>query len=139
MTCKHDGADYCLKGYLKRNAGGDCRYYERIKLYLSGPVTFDAGYREKFLRVENQLFDAGFYPVNPAACIPANTEWTDAMKQAIVLMLQCDGLVLLGGWKDSRGANIEVRLAAMLGIPARPVERWLAKRPGIPEAEENAV
>jgi hypothetical protein len=124
MSCKHDGPDYCLKGFLKRNAGPECRYYEQIRLYICGPITGDDQYRVKFLNAENGLYEAGFCPVNPAACIPAATDWNQAMRQAINLMLKCDGVALLPGWKESRGARIEARLAGELGIPVKPIHEW---------------
>jgi hypothetical protein len=133
MTCKHDGQDYCLKGFLKRNAGEKCRYYKQIKLYICGRITGDNNYRAKFLDVENTLDKAGFYPVNPAALISANTDWNHAMKKVIGFMLQCDGVVLLPDWKKSRGARIEARLARELEIPVASVDWWLAKPPFIKE------
>jgi hypothetical protein len=129
MTCKHDGQDYCLKGFLKRNAGQECRYYEQIKLYICGRITGDDNYRAKFLEAENTLCEAGFHPVNPATLVPANTDWNQAMKKAVGFMLQCDGVALLADWKNSRGAKIEKRLAMEIDIPVMPVDRWLAKQP----------
>jgi hypothetical protein len=122
ITCKHDSPDYCLRGYLRRN---ECRYYERRKLYISGRITGDKDYREKFLEAENKLYDAGFYPVNPAACIPANTDWNHAMRKAISLMLQCDGVSLLPDWRKSKGAKIEARLARKLGMDVKPLQEWI--------------
>jgi hypothetical protein len=121
ITCKHDGPDYCLRGCLKKNK---CRYYERCKLYICGRITGDSNYHSKFLDAENDLYDAGFYPVNPAACIPANTDWNQAMKKAINIMLQCDGVALLPDWKKSKGAKIEAVLARELGIPVKPLHVW---------------
>jgi hypothetical protein len=129
MACKHDGSDCCRRGFLKRNAGGECPYYEKLKLYLCGRVTGDDDYRVKFMRAENKLYDAGFYPVNPAACILAGTEWRQAMREAISLMLRCDGVALLADWGESKGARIEARLALSLGIPVMPIDRWLSKQP----------
>jgi hypothetical protein len=129
MTCKHDGPDYCHRGFLKRNAGERCPYYEKLKLYLCGRVTGDNNYRVKFLRAENELYDAGFYPVNPAACIPAGTEWRQAMREAISLMLWCDGVALLCDWKESKGAKIEVNLARGIGIPVKSIREWESVKP----------
>jgi hypothetical protein len=128
MACKHDGSDYCRRGYLKNNAVGKCRGYERLKLYVSGRITGDATYQEKFLKAENTLREAGFEPVNPAACIPAKTEWPQAMRKVVRLMLECDGVALLDDWADSRGARIEVRLARDVGIPAMLLDRWTADK-----------
>jgi hypothetical protein len=129
MSCKHDGSDYCLKGFLKRNAGPDCRYYERLTLYLCGPITSDDQYQAKFLNAEQELYEAGFYPVNPTACIQAGTDWNQAMKQAIPLMLQCSGVALLDRWEESKGAQIEARLAGELGIPVKLIREWEKPKP----------
>jgi hypothetical protein len=129
MTCKHDGPVCCPRGYLKNNAVGKCRGYEKLKLYLCGQVTGDNDYRIKFLKAENKLYDAGFYPVSPAACIPASTEWHQAMREAISLMLQCDGVALLSDWKESKGAKIEVNLAHSIGIPVKSIREWESAKP----------
>jgi hypothetical protein len=128
MTCKHDGPDYGLRFFLKNHAAGKCRYYEKMKLYLCGKITGDDNYRVKFLDAENELYEAGFYPVNPAACIPVGTEWRQAMRTAISLMLRCDGVALLPDWKKSRGAKIEERLARELGLEVRACEDWPSKK-----------
>lgn len=36
---------------------------------------------------------------------------------AIELMKRCDAVVLVSGWKKSKGTNTEVKIAAALGIP----------------------
>jgi hypothetical protein len=100
-----------------------------MKLYLCGKITGDTHYYAKFLRAEDSLYEAGFVPVNPAACIPATIDWKGAMRRAIRLMLACDGVALLPDWKKSRGAKIEVRLAGEIGIPVLPVSKWLVKSP----------
>jgi hypothetical protein len=127
MTCKHDDSDYCRRGYLKSNALGKCRGYERLKLYVSGCITGDANYQEKFLKAENTLREAGFEPVNPVACVPPGWNWSQAMRVVVGLMLECDGVALLDDWADSKGARIEVRLARDVGIPAMLLDRWIAE------------
>jgi hypothetical protein len=124
LTCRLDGPDYCLRGFLKHNAGDRCRYYEKAKLYLCGRITGDNNYYAKFRDAESHLFEAGFYPVNPAACVAPGTDWREAMRQAIGLMVRCDGIALLADWKKSKGAKIEERLARELEIPVKPLELW---------------
>lgn len=36
-----------------------------------------------------------------------------------------DGIAVLPGWQNSRGARAEVEIATHLGIEVRPVEAWL--------------
>jgi hypothetical protein len=97
-------------------------------LYLCGPVTRDENYRSKFLEAGGKVFNAGFHPVNPAAAISAGAEWGQAMREAVGLMLRCDGVALLPGWEDSRGARIEERLAREVGITVKPLEEWVSGR-----------
>ena len=90
------------------------------KIYISGKITGDPNYREKFLKEEDRLFSLGYEPVNPAACVPSGTEWAKAMKTVLRVMLLCDGVSLLPDWRKSRGAKIEARLARKLGMDVRP-------------------
>jgi hypothetical protein len=93
-------------------------------IYICGKVTGDPNYKKKFKAEEDRLFSLGYEPVNPAAFIPANEEWSKAMRTALRVMLVCDGLSLLPDWKKSKGARIEVRLARELGIEIRECEKW---------------
>lgn len=99
-----------------------------MKLYISGKITGDNDYRVKFLRAENKLFDAGHYPVNPAAFVLKGTQWDEAMRTVLKIMLNCDGVALLPDWRESKGAKIEVRLAHELGIPVKPLEEWIKEK-----------
>lgn len=36
-----------------------------------------------------------------------------------------DGIAMLDGWEDSKGATIEHDLAEALGIPCKPWREWL--------------
>lgn len=95
------------------------------KVYISGKVTGDPNYREKFLEEENRLFSLGYEPVNPAACISSAEKWSKAMRTALRAMLLCDGVSLLSDWKKSKGAKIEARLARELGLDVRDNGKWL--------------
>ena len=100
-----------------------------IKIYISGKITGDLNYRQKFLNAENKLFDALFEPYNPAALVSANAKWNDAMRIAIKLMLNCDGVALLPDWKKSKGAKIEERLARDIGMHVKTLDQWLLGKP----------
>jgi hypothetical protein len=95
------------------------------KIYLSGKITGDEEYRIKFLRAENKLYNAGYYPVNPAAFVLPGTPWEEAMRRVLALMLRCDGVALLFDWRGSKGAKIEERLARDVGMTVKPFEEWI--------------
>jgi hypothetical protein len=42
--------------------------------------------------------------------------WRACMKKDIAAMLTCDGVAMLRGWHNSRGAKIEVYIASHLGM-----------------------
>ena len=97
----------------------------RTKIYLSGKITGNPDYARKFREAENLLYLAGYEPLNPAAIVLKKEGWQNAMKQAVRLMLLGDGVALLPGWEQSRGAKIEASLAKAIGMPAEPVGEWL--------------
>ena len=55
---------------------------------------------------------------------PAFTRCGDYMRAALRIMLGCDGVALLPGWTESRGAWIEARLAEDLGMRLWHVDQW---------------
>jgi len=94
------------------------------KIYISGKVTGDPGYREKFIAEADRLQALGYRPVNPTAQIPADASWPAAMRIALGAMLECDGVSLLSDWRDSRGAMVEERLARELEMDVRASGEW---------------
>jgi len=84
-------------------------------LYISGKITGDPDYKQKFANAERILIYCGFNPVNPT--VINETEWIKAMIEALVMMLGCDVVVLLPDWGESKGVQIEKDLAEKLGMP----------------------
>jgi hypothetical protein len=97
----------------------------RKKIYISGKITGDDNYRVKFLKAKDRLFEAGYFPFNPA--VLEEMQWKKAMRVVVKAMLDCEGVALLPDWKDSRGAKIEARLSREVGIPVKPIEDWIAE------------
>ena len=99
-----------------------------MKLYIAGPMT---GYADMnfpaFNRAERQLQEAGFETSNPArhGAADESKTWADFMRLDIADMLLCDGIALLDGWQESRGAKLEVHLADELEIPVKLLDDWL--------------
>lgn len=101
-----------------------------MRIYISGPITGTAHYALKFAAAAHRLRDAGHTPVNPA-CMPSpvmwdgDDEWRAWMRASMRLLAGCDGVALLPGWRDSRGAMVEADWADAVGLPVRDLEEWL--------------
>jgi nucleoside 2-deoxyribosyltransferase len=113
------------------------------RLYLAGPMTgyprwnFDA-----FERGASALRSAGFQVLSPAEVdlaegfdpdAPEHLFTNEQLRLALLrdceMVLNSDGVALLDGWRDSKGAMAERALARAAGIRARPLTLWLADGP----------
>lgn len=90
---------------------------KREIIYISGPMSGlpDFNY-PAFDDKHHELFLKGFSVRNPAL-IPGDDSWTwqQWMRAALKLQLEADVVHMLPGWRKSRGARIERRLALILG------------------------
>lgn len=89
-----------------------------IRVYVAGPMT---GHKElnfpAFHAAAASLRASGYEVINPAEINPdPNAKWEDCMRADIAQLVTCDQIALLPGWEKSRGALIEARLAADLGM-----------------------
>jgi hypothetical protein len=102
----------------------------RKKVYLAGPMTGYEHYNyPAFHRATAKLRTEGFYVFNPAEIAEdyGGTEAFDA-RQAFaeytrIICEEADGIVMLPGWEESKGANIEHGLAKMLGLEITYLEK----------------
>ncbi|UDL14634.1 nucleoside deoxyribosyltransferase [Arthrobacter phage KeAlii] len=123
-----------------------------MQLYLAGPMTgyprwnFDA-----FERGASVLRSAGFVVVSPAETDLAEGFDPDAppelftrehliaaLRRDTELVLASDGVALLDGWRQSKGALAERALARAAGIPARPLALWLNDGPSLLEGTNHS-
>lgn len=116
-----------------------------VKVYISGPIAgMPDGNMQAFRQAESMLREMLAQPVNPqtldheheglpCAGDQVPREFTNVspvaeaaerthrygcyMKPDILALLDCDGVVLLPGWENSRGAKVEVAVAEICGIP----------------------
>lgn len=87
------------------------------KVYISGAITGVLDYADKFNKAEQELRDMGFDVFNPCNMgIVEGFSWSDYMRKDIAMLMECDYIFPLKGWKKSRGAKIEMKLAKKLGI-----------------------
>jgi hypothetical protein len=112
-----------------------------MKLYVAGPMS---GYPElnfpAFHAEAARLRALGFEIVNPAEINtdPA-AEWLDCMRKDIRYLVTCDGIALLPGWEQSRGANVEHTLARGLGLRVFVARRLIGLAGDMPVISQAAV
>lgn len=98
----------------------------RLKLYLSGPMTGlpECNY-PAFAAAAQHLRNRGATVVSPhelpADCPGcANTgiehSWAEHMRVDLAALLTCDVIVLLPGWSESKGAQLEKTVAEAVGL-----------------------
>lgn len=86
--------------------------------YISGPMSGlpDLNY-PAFFAAEDRIKDQYSKVLNPARLVldrgQKNT-WENWMRKAISMMMEATHIVLLPGWKKSKGARVEVLLAKLL-------------------------
>lgn len=91
-----------------------------MKIYISGPITgrdIDE-VREHFAKAQLRIEELGHEAVNPFDNgLDETHSWKQHMIRNIALLLmQCDAICLLDGWRESRGARIEHNIATELNL-----------------------
>ena len=90
-----------------------------MNLYLAGPMTGIQHHNTPaFRRIAAKLRTAGHFVYDPSEAVPAGATYRQAMSLDLGWICHSgEGMVLLRGWRDSRGAVVEEALARALEIP----------------------
>ena len=88
--------------------------HDKEVAYISGAITHDRNYMQKFADAETVLMNLGFDVLNPT-CVPALLSYEQHMRIDLIFVDACDVVVLLPDWRYSDGAQIEVDRAKALG------------------------
>ena len=75
-------------------------------LYLSGAITSDPHFREKFADAQMVLEELGYIVINPCI-LPAGMTYEQYMKIDLCFVETADVICMLPDWKKSPGAKIE--------------------------------
>lgn len=98
-----------------------------MNLYVIGPVTGMPDFnRAAFAEARAKLVAAGHSVRTPYDFIPVDATCERAMRLSLHNLLDnADGIALLDGWYESRGATVEVNVAAACGITCKLVDLWI--------------
>jgi hypothetical protein len=95
-----------------------------VALFLSGPMEGLPAYNAAaFVEAAAKLRAAGYTVVSAHEAAPAGERIP--LRDAVKLMLECDHVAVLEGWRKSRGALVEVMVAHAVGMDVALVEPWL--------------
>jgi nucleoside 2-deoxyribosyltransferase len=87
------------------------------RIYLAGPMTGLPDFNYPAFNAEAARLRAlGYHVENPSEN-PDQPSWAHYMRQALAQLVTCDTIAVLPGWRDSRGARLEVTVANALGMP----------------------
>jgi nucleoside 2-deoxyribosyltransferase len=117
-----------------------------ITVYLSGPMS---GLPElnfpAFNAAAHALRQIGYSVINPAE-FKTTTEgmteaeaWRACMQVDIKALVDCDAIVMLPGWAESRGACLERSIAQGLQMPVMTLTESILEAPTHVEAAYKAV
>lgn len=92
------------------------------KVYLSGKIAGlpEEEYKQNFAQAAMDAL--AFFPdeqvtiVNPATLPAIHNSWEDYLIRDLMLLKDCDAIVMLPNWKDSKGAIAEHAFAEGMGI-----------------------
>lgn len=91
----------------------------KSKIYIAGKVSGEV-YPEcyaKFKATQTKIEKAGFTAINPLDVVDdENANWHGAMKLCLKALLDCDAILFLPDFTESKGAKVEYQLANALSM-----------------------
>lgn len=103
-------------------------------VYVAGPMTGIADFNfPAFNAAADRLLNNGYEVINPAdndngdpeQARTSGTPWEDYMRKDIADLIEADAIAVLPGWQNSKGASLEVTVAAALDMPILDAETLL--------------
>jgi len=85
-------------------------------VYISGSISLDPNFKEKFRRAAMSVMDAGAKRcLNPAE-LPAGWDYGEYMDHCMLMVRRSEVLVMLPCWRSSPGAKAEKAFAESLRL-----------------------
>ena len=76
-----------------------------MKVYIAGAITNNPDYNKQFAEAEEILKASGHTVLNPVK--NKGFSYKDYIDMGLCELMKCDGIYLLDGWLNSRGARLE--------------------------------
>lgn len=86
------------------------------KIYISGPITGNPGYKSVFAEAEELIKSLHAEPINPADN-PDELPYREYIDIGMEKLMHCDMICMLPGWADSPGARLEHEYATVVRMP----------------------
>ena len=101
-------------------------------VYVAGPMSGIPEFNfPAFVEAEKKLADAGYDVISPTAKgKPEGDQYDGArpyewyVREDLKMLLEADGVALLPGAQNSRGARMERQVAEFLKMPVGSVDEW---------------
>lgn len=107
-----------------------CTHSEPLAIYISGGITGVKNWQDIFMAAEQDLMlhlHARLFIFNPVKIakdlersfkvnIGKMPGYTDYMREDIKILARCNAICMLPGWKRSKGARLEYRIAKVLNM-----------------------
>jgi hypothetical protein len=87
-----------------------------MKAYLSGPISGNPLSQRIFEMAEEKYAKMGYKVINPHRVCSPGADWHTCMRNDIIELMQCNTIIMLDGWKHSRGALLEHYIALNLDM-----------------------
>ena len=88
------------------------------KVYIAGKITGDKDFKSKFGTAQKLFEEAGHAVLNPAE-LPGGMNPGDYMRICLSMVDSADIVYFMQSFKDSKGAQIELRYAEYIGKDVR--------------------
>lgn len=85
-----------------------------MKIYIAGKINGYPDYKKNFSEAETKLRKDGHLCMNPAI-LPEGFPYEAYMPICCAMIDQCDAILMLDNWMDSKGAKVELAYAQATG------------------------